>query len=106
MAHDVPDRNRRHLLFPIGALIFSESIDRLMREGRLDPIPYFQRHVRGDWGDVTDDKWQQNNAALLSGDCLDSLFIVTRELTIRVVTEANRSATHIVLPSEDCPPAA
>ncbi len=91
----------RRLLFPIGALIFSEDIDHLMREGRLDPLPYFQRHTRGDWGDVTDDRWQQNNAALKSGDRLDSLYIVTRELSIRVITEADRSSTRIVLPSED-----
>lgn len=97
--YDVRDHYRR-LLFPIGALIFSEAIDRLIREGRLDPMPYFQRHTRGDWGDVTDEQWQQNNAALKSGARLDSLYIVTRELHIRVFTEADRSATHIVLPSE------
>ena len=57
-------------LFRIGALIFSPGIDCLMREGRLDPLPYFQRHARGDWGDVSDDRWQANNAALLSGDRL------------------------------------
>lgn len=101
MAYDVRDHYRRHLLFPIGALIFSEGVDRLMREGRLDPIPYFQRHTRGDWGDVADDRWQENNAALKSAGRLDSFYIVTRELSIRVFTEADRSATHIALPSED-----
>ena len=42
----------QRLAFPIGALIFSRGIDRLVRAGRLDPIPYFRRHTRGDWGDV------------------------------------------------------
>ncbi|MCC4595451.1 hypothetical protein NRY95_05630 [Xanthomonas campestris pv. phormiicola] len=93
--------HRRNLLFPIGALIFSQGIDRLMREGRLDPLPYLQRHMRGDWGDIADDKWQENNAALKSSDRLDSWYVVTRELTIRIVTEADRSETHIVLASED-----
>ena len=36
------------LAFPVGALIFSRGIDRLVRTGRLDPIPYFRRHTRGD----------------------------------------------------------
>ncbi|MBX8911161.1 hypothetical protein M8T12_12310 [Enterobacter ludwigii] len=90
----------RRLLFPIGALIFSQGVDRLMREGRIDPMPYLQRHIRGDWGDVTDDKWQENNAALTSGEPLNSLYIVTRELTIRICTEADRSATQVMLPSE------
>ncbi len=32
----------QRLAFPIGALIFSRGIDRLVRAGRLDPIPYFR----------------------------------------------------------------
>ncbi|MFJ5483752.1 hypothetical protein [Pectobacterium actinidiae] len=88
------------LLFPIGALTFSAGIDRLIRQGRLDPTPYFQRHTRGDWGEVSDDAWQANNAALASGDRLESLYIVHRELSIRMVTEADRSLTHILLTSE------
>lgn len=100
MTSDAKPRGHRRLLFPIGALIFSEGVDRLMREGRHDPMPYLQRHIRGDWGDVTDDKWQENNAALKSGARLDSLYVVTRDVTIRIFTEADRSATHVLLPSE------
>lgn len=87
-------------LFPVGALIFSTGIDRLMRAGCLDPIPYFQRHASGDWGDVTDAQWQTNNAALQSGDRLESVYVVHRELSIRIFTEADRSETHITLASE------
>lgn len=100
MTSDAKPRNHRRLLFPIGALIFSEGVDRLMREGRLDPMPYLLRHIRGDWGEVTDDKWRENNAALKSGARLDSLYVVTRDVTIRIFTEADRSATHVLLPSE------
>jgi len=56
--------------------------------------------MRGDWGDVADYQWQQNNAALESGERLDSLYVVTRDLSIRIFTEADRRATRIVLPSE------
>lgn len=100
MTSDAKPRDHRRLLFPIGALIFSEGVDRLMREGRLDPMPYLLHHIRGDWGDVTDDKWQGNNAALKSGARLDSLYMVTRDVTIRIFTEADRSAPHVLLPSE------
>ena len=100
MTADAKRNGHRRLLFPIGALIFSQGVDRLMREGRFDPMPYLQRHIRGDWGDVTDDNWQENNAALTSGEPLNSLYIVTRDVTIRIFTEADRSATHVLLPSE------
>ncbi|MEB3081599.1 hypothetical protein VD792_26725 [Pseudomonas aeruginosa] len=87
-------------LFPVGALIFSAGVDRLMRAGRLDPLPYFQRHASGDWGDVTDEQWQANNAALQSGGRLESLYMVHRQLSIRVVTAADRHETHVELASE------
>lgn len=100
MASATHDNDSRKPLFPVGALIFSTNIDRLMREGRLDPLPYFQRHSSGDWGDVTDSKWQENNAALQSGERLESHYVVHRELSICVITNADRSATHIGLLSE------
>ena len=100
MASRSIDTYSRRLLFPIGALIFSAGIDRLMREGRLDPMSYFRSHIRGDWGDVTDDRWQANNAALQSAGRLESFYVVHRELSIRIFTEADRSATYITLPSE------
>lgn len=101
MAHS-SDYHRFHSmpLFSVGALIFSEGVDRLIREGRLDPMPFFQRHARGDWGDVTDEAWYANNAALKNDGQLGSLYVVTRELNIRIFTEADRSATHVLLPSE------
>ncbi|EPQ0481137.1 MULTISPECIES: hypothetical protein [Pseudomonadota] len=89
------------LLFPVGALILSEGIDRLVRAGRLDPIPYFRRHVRGDWGDVSDGQWRANGIALQSGALLESHYVIHRALCIRIVTDAERHLTSIVLPSED-----
>jgi len=50
------------LTFPIGALIFSRGINRLFNAGRLDPIQYFRRHARGDWGDVTAQQWGRPTA--------------------------------------------
>ncbi|QNM96731.1 hypothetical protein [Chitinimonas koreensis] len=104
MASSNSRRPRR--LFPIGALIFSAGVEKKMQEGRLDPMPYFHRHTRGDWGDVSDLQWFENNGALTLGGHLDSIYVVTRELTIRIYTEADRSATYIALPSEACPIAA
>ncbi|SDC41141.1 hypothetical protein SAMN05192589_102137 [Paracidovorax valerianellae] len=91
---------RQNQLFPIGALVYSEGVYRLVREGRLDPLPYVQRHMRGDWGDVSDEDWHANHAALPAGERLGSFYVVTRELNLHVFTLPDRSATHVVLPSE------
>lgn len=98
--YDVRDMYRRRRLFEVGSLNFSEGIENLIFEGRLEAMPYVTRHLRGDWGDIADDQWQANNAALRSEGRLDSLYIVTRDLSICVFTEADRSATHVVLPTE------
>ncbi|AZP72931.1 MULTISPECIES: hypothetical protein [Pseudomonas] len=94
--------HRRHskLLFPVGALIFSKGVDRLMREGRLDPMPFFQRHAHGDWNQVSDETWYANNAALKIDGQLNSFYVVTREISLSIMSEADRSATMIRLPSE------
>ena len=100
MTSNTHDQYCRKRLFEIGALEFSKGVETLMHEGRLDPIPYFERYMRGDWGEVDDDQWQQNNAAVQSGKRLDAHYVVTRELSIRIVTDAERNATVIGLPSE------
>ena len=87
-------------LFDTGALYFSDRIQQLMDEGRLDPLPFFLRHSRVDWGEVADYQWHQNNAALHSGSRLESFFTVHRELALSIVTEADRSATQIRVSSE------
>ncbi|HAF2412748.1 TPA: hypothetical protein G8N70_003077 [Salmonella enterica] len=93
--------DRCRLLFPVGALIFSEGIDRLMRDGRLDPMPYFQRHIRGDWGDLDDSDWQSNDTALRTGeDRLFSSYQVEPDLKLWIITEWDRSVTTLLLPNE------
>ncbi|RMR22684.1 hypothetical protein ALP90_02192 [Pseudomonas amygdali pv. ulmi] len=91
----------RELLFTPGALVLSVDVDRLVRAGCLDPLPYFRRHVRGDWGDVTEEQWHANCIALQSGALLESRYLVSPDLSIRIVTDEKRHFTLIVLPSED-----
>ncbi len=70
MTSNQHDKHRRKRLFEIGALEFSEGVERLMNEGRLDPMPFFERHMRGDWatsrttnGSRTTLRWSLANAS-------------------------------------------
>lgn len=100
MTSNAEAKKRRNRLFEIGSLNFSAEIERLMDEGRLDPMPFLQRHLRGDWGDVADYKWQENDAALQSGSLLESFYVVHRAIAISILTEADRRATCIRISSE------
>ena len=59
-----------------------------------------RRHVHGDWGDVCGDDRQQNDLAMAEGGLVLSSYTTLRGGTIWVVTEADRSATTILLPDE------
>jgi hypothetical protein len=66
---------------------------------------FLDRHVRGDWGDVDQEDWKLNDAALQDGSRLLSAYTTLKGVKVWCITEAaddsgHRSATTILLPSE------
>ena len=59
-----------------------------------------RRHAAGDWGDVTPDDRAANDAALKSGERLLSVYRSATGTTFWVLTEADRSATTVLLPDD------
>ncbi|TVO63299.1 hypothetical protein [Denitromonas ohlonensis] len=87
--------------FPSGQVVMTAGVDALVRQGLLNPSPYLRRHLHGDWGDLSDDDRQLNDAALKSGeDRLFSSYQVTPDLKLWIITEWDRSVTTLLLPSE------
>lgn len=87
--------------FSPGQVVMTAGVDELVRQGRLNPTPYLSRHLHGEWGDLSDSDWRQNDAALKSGeDRLFSSYQVTRDLKLWIITEWDRSVTTLLLPSE------
>ncbi len=60
----------------------------------------FNRHARGDWGDVVGEDWRSNDQALQTGKRLLSVYHALNGTTFWIITEADRSATTILLPHE------
>ena len=84
----------------LGALVFTQGVDALVRSERLNPFHYFGRHLHGDWGDICNEDRVVNEDALISGERLMSVYEVEPGLTIWIITEADRSVTTILLPNE------
>ena len=68
-----------------------------------------ERHLAGDWGDVDPTDWKSNEQALEEGSRLFSVYKTERPCTesvygvehrIWIITEADRSATTVLFPSE------
>jgi hypothetical protein len=58
------------------------------------------RHIAGDWGELCDEDKRVNDEALCFGDGLLSSYIDRRGTRFFIITEADRSATTILLPEE------
>lgn len=93
----VKNPNARRL-FPTGRLVATPAV--------LDEVPKpellaaFQRHMRGDWGEVSEADWAANDCAVQNGDRLLSAYKSNAGVKFWVITEADRSYTTILLPSD------
>lgn len=69
----------------------------------IDPDDFFNclvRHMAGDWGDVCEEDWKANDEAV---DCyarILSSYHDRRNVKFWIITEADRSATTILLPQD------
>lgn len=65
------------------------------------PTYYAYRHASGDWGDLSEDDKAENELSIKEGFRILSAYVLRDGTTkIWVITEADRSATTILLPEE------
>lgn len=94
--------------FQLGQLVSTPGALRAMAEctkGEQVVTNLIARHVSGDWGEIAEGDEGLNDKALESGDRLLSVYSVTNEesgqpVKLWVITEADRSATTVLLPEE------
>jgi len=87
-------------LFQAGQLVMTPGVGSLVEDGQLNLMRYLSRHLRGDWGDLSDGDKAANNAALRHGDRLFSAYEISPQVKIWIITEADRSVTTALLPDE------
>ena len=72
-----------------------------MRE--LSPIEVLDaigRHSRGDWGEVDEEDWEENELSLREGFRLLSSYQGMNDTKFWAITEHDRSVTTVLLPEE------
>ncbi len=83
--------------FPLGQLVITRAASgRLTPEEIADAIV---RHARGDWGDLSADDAAENELSLRKGFRLLSAY-GQGDHRFWVITEADRSATTVLLPED------
>ena len=76
----------------------------VQRLAQADPmvlaLAYVARHASGDWGDVDAEDWTANDEALRIGARVFSAYQLDTGARLWIITEADRSATTVLLPEE------
>ena len=87
-------------LFPLGRLFATPGA--IMAAGKAEDnlITYLNRHATGVWGELSQDDRLANSQALKDGLRLLSAYRLKDGTKIWIITEADRSATTVLLPDE------
>lgn len=84
--------------FPLGNTVITPgALEALSMTAVLAALA---RHENGDWGEVCDEDRKANDRALIEGSRLLSVYRNGHGLKFWIITEADRSATTVLLPDE------
>lgn len=86
--------------FNLGKIVATPGALEAFEESGQSPADFLDRHVRGDWGDVCDEDKLLNDQALIDGSRLLSAYRTLKNVRLWLITEADRSSTCCLLPSE------
>ncbi len=88
------------MLFELGQIVATPGALRALQEAEQSPTAFLDRHVTGDWGELGDEDKQANERALREDLRILSAYTTSAGVALWVITEADRSATTLLLPHE------
>jgi len=86
--------------FPLGQIVATPAALKALEQAGQLPAEFLQRHSQGDWGDICNEDWQLNDQSLEQGMRILSAYHLNSGVQIWIITEADRSATTILLPED------
>jgi len=86
--------------FALGQTVITPGAEEALELAGQTAIEFLRRHISGDWGELSDDDVKENELSLEQGFRLLSRYETTKGERLWIITEADRSATTILLPIE------
>ena len=71
-----------------------------LRQASQSAQDLLTRHASGDWGDVGAEDARENELSVRAGFRILSSYPIAAGVTVWIITEADRSATTLLLPRE------
>ena len=87
-------------LFSPGVVVATPAALEALEEAKEEPSAYLRRHLSGDWGDLEEFNKLQNESALENDYRILSAYKLKNGTRIWIITEADRSSTCLLLPSD------
>jgi hypothetical protein len=86
-------------LFSMGQIAATPAVLAHLEQHGINAHTYLDRHVHGDWGDVPSTDAVENDLSVQRGFRVLSAYTIAGR-TIWIITEADRSVTTLLFPSE------
>ncbi len=86
--------------FSLGQIVATPAALEALNKSGDSALSLLLRHATGDWGDLGEEDKQENDANLRNGERLLSVYILRDRAKLWLITEADRSVTTLLLPSD------
>ena len=84
----------------IGQTYATPGALKALEEAEHNGLEFLSRHMNGDWGEVGPEDWAENDLSVREGFRILSAYTLTTGVKLWIITEADRSATTVLLPEE------
>lgn len=86
--------------FALGQTYMTPGAEEALMIAGQTGIEFLRRHMSNDWGELSDEDMRENELSLKEGFRLLSAYRTAKGQKLWIITEADRSATTILLPDE------
>jgi hypothetical protein len=87
-------------LFSLGHLVATPAALAALERTGEDAQTFIQRHITGDWGDLSKEDKQENDCSVDIPLRILSAYTLKDQTKIWIITEADRSSTCVLLPDD------
>jgi hypothetical protein len=95
-----PQDNSHPPLFCLGQVVATPGALAALQAAGQDALELLRRHQSGDWGEVPAEDKQENDFSVQYGYRILSAYTLCTGIRVWLITEADRSVSTVLLPSE------
>lgn len=87
-------------LFRLGDIYITPGAQAALMAHAVNPATLLDRHVTGDWSNLSPDDIKANRDAVAGGARIFSSYHIAPKIRVWVISEASRASSTILLPEE------